>query len=115
MKAAKSTVSKTKVLFRFWGSSYIYNYFMLFYHLIFLFFFYVLFDFDTYRYTLTVVEGEFSSDTALGAKRHQDKIPYEKLQKHQGAHQQHQKTSQVSKAQLNSKTTLKGTSCNIRI
>ena len=83
---------------------------MLFCYLIFSFSFMFIFDFDTYRYTCTVVEGEFSSDTALGAKRHQDKMPYEKLQKHQGAHQQHQKTSQVSKAQLNSKTTLKGTS-----
>jgi len=45
--------------------------------------------------------------TALGAKRHQDMSENEKAQKNQGAHQQHQKTSQVSKAQLNSKTTLK--------
>ena len=56
----------------------------------------------------SVVESQFPSDAALGAKRQQDKIPFEKLQKHPGAHQQHQKTSQVSKAQFNCKTTLKG-------
>ena len=48
-------------------------------------------------------------DAALGAKRQQGKTGVEKGQRHQGTHQQHQKASQVSKAQLNSKTTLKGT------
>ena len=63
----------------------------------------------TYQNNRSVVEGQLPSDTPLGAKRHQDKLQFEKPQKNPGAHQQHQKTSQVSKAQLNSKTTLKGT------
>ena len=54
------------------------------------------------------MECHLPSGTALGAKRQQDKSGIEKGQRHQGTHQQHQKTSQVSKAQLNSKTTLKG-------
>jgi hypothetical protein len=44
---------------------------------------------------------------ALGSKRHSEKPLSEKFHKQQGAHQQHQKTSQMSKAQINSKTTLK--------
>ena len=54
------------------------------------------------------MECHLPSGIALGAKRHQDKSGNEKGQRNQGAHQQHQKSSQVSKAQLNSKTTLKG-------
>ena len=58
---------------------------------------------------LTVMECQPPPDAALGAKRQQGKTGVEKGQRHQGTHQQHQKPSQVSKAQLNSKTTLKGT------
>ena len=105
MKVAKSMVSHLTFHIKL-------IYFHLCFIVIYLFlliFLLLLFDFCTYENKCLVVEDQFPSDTALGAKRHQDKIQFEKLQKHQGAHQQHQKTSQISKAQLNSKTTLKGT------
>ena len=66
-------------------------------------------SFSAHIKTYVVAECTAPVGTALGSKRHQDMQESGKAQKNQGAHQQHQKTSQVSKAQLNSKTTLKGT------
>ena len=63
----------------------------------------------TCKYHVIAIECQLVSGTALGSKRHPDTSGTDKGQKQHGSHQQHQKSSQVSKLQLKSKVTLKGT------